>query len=237
MEAGSLPTSPASKPEPEPEPSKEAKPIGTIFSPSGHDEFNNTIKPPGDSKAAGDAKRVIEAIDLSMSIKKSSTLLQSISAARMNIAAALAELENLREHCSEDEYASILTSAAPQLQEEAKHLSHVQYKVSTLATLHSSSSMLTSSAEASKVTPHSPTNSVLSQYIDADGHIPASQFESILAQFGNNLIQSLKSLISRPSIESGEGAPSQSQQPQPLSGAALASVLQVPLSPKYPSKS
>lgn len=237
VEAGSLPTSPASKPEPEPEPSKEAKPIGTIFSPSGHDEFNNTIKPPGDSKAAGDAKRVIEAIDLSMSIKKSSTLLQSISAARMNIAAALAELENLREHCSEDEYASILTSAAPQLQEEAKHLSHVQYKVSTLATLHSSSSMLTSSAEASRITPHSPTNSVLSQYVDADGHIPASQFESILAQFGNNLIQSLKSLISRPSIESGEGAPSQSQQPQPLSGAALASVLQVPLSPKYPSKS
>lgn len=234
-ETGSLPTSPASKHEPEP--ARETKPIGTIFSPTGHDEFNNTIKPPVNSPGAGDAKKIIEAIDLSMSIKKSSTLLQSIATARKNIDAALTELEKLREQCSEDEYASILTSAAPQLQEEARHLSQVHSKVSTLASLHSSSSVLVSSAGASGATPRSPMNSVLSQYIDSDGHIPASQFENILAQFGNNLIQSLKSLIGRPSIEGSEVVPLQNQQPHPLPGAALAGVLQLPSSPRTPSKS
>lgn len=238
-EVGSLPTSPSSNPKPPPAPTREGKPVGTIFSPSGHDEFNNTIKTPVNSQGAENVKKAIETVDLNMSIKKSSTLLQSIADARMSIDAALTELEKLKEQCTEDDYATILTIAAPQLQEEAKHLSQVQSKVSTLAALHSSSSMLISSSGASGVASQNSMNTVLSQYADADGQIPVSQFENILAQFGNNLIQSLKTLIGRPSVEGDEGAPLQSPQPrqQALSGAALANILQIPLSPKGPSKS
>lgn len=240
-DVGSLPTSPSSKSKPNQGPKSvtEEKPIGTIFSPSGHDEFNNTIKTPINSSNAENVKKAIETIDLNISVRKSSTLLQNIVNARMNIDAALTELERLKDQCTEDEYSTILTIAAPQLQEEAKHLSQVQSKVSTLATLHSSSSMLISSSGASGVASQNSMNTVLSQYADADGQIPISQFENILAQFGNNLIQSLKTLIGRPSVEYNDGALSQSPQPQqqPLPGAALANLLKIPSSPQEPDKS